>query len=104
MATYAELQEQIKKLQADAEIVRKEEFSTAITQIEDLMSLHRITLEDLGDSIKKTSKTSQVKAKVKAKYREPATGNEWSGRGRQPKWVVDQLAAGRELDDFLIKD
>lgn len=27
----------------------------------------------------------------------------WSGRGRQPKWIKEGLAAGKSLDDFLIK-
>ncbi len=26
----------------------------------------------------------------------------WSGRGKQPRWLVAQLRAGKKLDDFLI--
>ena len=26
----------------------------------------------------------------------------WSGRGRQPTWIKEGLAAGKSLDDFLI--
>jgi len=28
----------------------------------------------------------------------------WSGRGRKPGWVVDALATGDNMDDFLIRD
>jgi DNA-binding protein H-NS len=27
----------------------------------------------------------------------------WVGRGRRPKWLKDQLAAGRSLDDFAVQ-
>lgn len=40
---------------------------------------------------------------VAAKYRSP-TGDEWSGRGRMPKWLQAAEAEGRSRDDFLIKD
>lgn len=37
------------------------------------------------------------------RYRNPHdAGQTWSGRGRQPKWLVDGLAAGRALDDFAV--
>lgn len=93
MATYAELQAQIEKLQAEAEIKRKEELSAAIAQIKALMSQHGITLEDMGAGIKKTRKTSPLKAK----YRDTVSGNEWSGRGRIPKWLD-----GKNKDDFMV--
>ena len=38
---------------------------------------------------------------VLAKYRSP-TGDEWSGRGRMPKWLQAAEAEGRSRDDFLI--
>lgn len=99
MATLAEIQEQIKKLQAD-EKVKIEEHSAAIVEIQELMSKHGVKLEELKDAPKKERKVSVPKAK----YKNPNSEETWSGRGRKPKWVVDQLAAGRELEDFLIKD
>lgn len=36
------------------------------------------------------------------KYRDPATGSTWSGRGLNPKWVTAALAAGGQLDDYLV--
>jgi DNA-binding protein H-NS len=37
------------------------------------------------------------------KYRNPEEPAEtWSGRGRQPRWVIAQLKAGKKLDDFAI--
>ncbi|HEY5781127.1 MAG TPA: H-NS histone family protein [Lysobacter sp.] len=42
--------------------------------------------------------------KVAAKYRNPANpGETWTGRGKQPRWLAAHTAAGRKLEDFLIK-
>ena len=40
-------------------------------------------------------------AKRAAKYRGP-NGEEWSGRGRMPNWLVALEAEGREREEFLI--
>jgi DNA-binding protein H-NS len=41
--------------------------------------------------------------KVLPKYQNPERPFEtWSGRGRQPHWIVTQLRAGRSPDDLLI--
>ncbi len=41
--------------------------------------------------------------KVAPKYRNPANTQEtWTGRGRQPRWLAGEIAAGKKLEDFLI--
>ena len=41
--------------------------------------------------------------KVLPKYRNPRNPKEtWSGRGKQPRWLVAQLGAGKKLNHFLI--
>ena len=40
---------------------------------------------------------------VLPKYKNPRNPTEiWSGRGKQPLWVREQLEAGKKLDQFLI--
>jgi DNA-binding protein H-NS len=40
---------------------------------------------------------------VRPKYKNPKNAAEvWSGRGKQPRWVRDQLRTGKGLDQFLI--
>jgi len=42
--------------------------------------------------------------KVLPKYCNPKKRSEtWAGRGKQPRWLTDQLQAGRRLSDFLIR-
>jgi DNA-binding protein H-NS len=40
---------------------------------------------------------------VAARYRNPAdSSQQWTGRGRQPKWVKEALDAGKSMDDLRI--
>ena len=41
------------------------------------------------------------KAKPAVKYRHPATGQTWSGKGLQPAWLKAALANGKRLASFL---
>src|SRR5437879_5802168 len=41
---------------------------------------------------------------VPPKYRNPDQPSEtWAGRGKQPRWLVEQLRSGRRIGDFRIK-
>ena len=47
---------------------------------------------------------SQKGQKVGAKYSNPDDAAlTWTGRGRQPKWVVEALASGKTLDDLRVQ-
>jgi hypothetical protein len=37
-------------------------------------------------------------------YRNPATGDYWKGRGPHPRWLHEALSAGRQLEEFLVKE
>ncbi len=40
---------------------------------------------------------------VLPKYQNPSDPTEtWAGRGKQPRWMVAQLKAGKKMNDFLI--
>ena len=41
--------------------------------------------------------------KVHPKYRHPQSPFEtWSGRGKQPRWIVAQVRSGKKVDELLI--
>ena len=72
------------------------EHSEAIAKVRTLIDEYGLTQENIfPSSARKTPKTSSPK--VAAKYRDPASGKEWSGRGLAPKWL-----AGKNKDDYLI--
>jgi DNA-binding protein H-NS len=97
MATYKELKAQAEALLQQAEIARREEIASVIAEIQARMKEYGITLDDLNRREKKIK--SHVA--VAAKYRNSVTGETWSGRGRTPKWLEDELAKGRSREDFL---
>lgn len=96
MSTYKELQNQIEKLQKEAEHARKTELANAIADIQSKMREFGITVEDLGLAARKRP-AKAVRKPVAPKYRNNATGETWSGRGKAPKWM-----AGMDRAQFLI--
>lgn len=49
-------------------------------------------------------KAGRKLGKVPPKYRNPANAKEtWTGRGKQPRWLAELTAAGKKVEDFLIK-
>ena len=85
---------------------------------DDLWTLHAKVSEVLGQRIQQEKllleerlrqlRVSESKRRpyppVLPKYCNPDRPVEtWAGRGKQPRWVVAQLKAGRRLDDFRIR-
>lgn len=96
MPSYKEYQEQIAKLQSLAEEARQEEIAQARAQVGELMRQHGLTASDVLGVEKKVSLI--VRRTATAKYRDPLTGQTWSGRGRQPRWLDK-----KNSNEFLIK-
>jgi H-NS histone family len=42
-------------------------------------------------------------AGVKPKYRDPATGETWSGRGRMAMWLKQKQDAGENIEKYRVK-
>lgn len=40
------------------------------------------------------------KRKAKSQYRDPATGNLWSGMGPRPRWLREAMETGKTLEQF----
>jgi DNA-binding protein H-NS len=123
MASYLELKEQAETLLRQAEAARKAEISSAIADIKAKMAAYGITVDDLevrgrrgrkakvakstksAGAAKGKAKTKPAKARkpVAAKYRNSATGETWSGRGKAPKWLVAMEAGGRTREEFAVQ-
>lgn len=63
-----------------------------------------IPLRDLlGGSPRAVRAVSAPRGKVAVRYRHPEDSQlQWTGRGRQPKWLVSWLQAGGTLQDLLV--
>jgi DNA-binding protein H-NS len=93
LAQKAALEKQIADFQ-------REQRGAAINQVKALMAEYGLTLADIGS--KPAAAPKKAAAKVAAKYRNPATGDTWSGRGLKPKWLTAALAGGASLADFAL--
>ena len=96
MATYKELLKQQEALTQQIEEARKKEIADAVAQVRALVSDYGLTQQDVFPSGRKSGK-STTGVKVPPKYRDPATGQTWTGRGKAPKWIE-----GRARSQFLI--
>lgn len=101
MATLQDLLDRKAALEKEIEATRKQERAEAISQVRTLMSQYGLTSADLN--AKGSSKGPGKGSKVAIKYRNTATGDTWSGRGLQPKWLKAAIAAGRKVEDFAVR-
>ncbi len=104
MATLNELLAQKAALEKQIVDAQREERAAAIAQIKVLMAQYGLTLADLGgrSPAPAPKRGHGSGAKVPPKYRDPATGATWSGRGLKPRWLEAALAAGRSISDFAL--
>lgn len=97
------------KVEIDEAIRRRSEteLSTLLAKFHALASALGQSLQTILGITTKTERTvepkPETKREVKAKYRDPVTGAEYSGRGKHPRWLKDYVEAGRNPDEFLIE-
>ena len=96
MATYKELLKQQEALALQVEEARKREISDAVTQGRQMVSEFGLTERDVFPSGRRSGGT-RTGGKVAPKYRDPATGQTWTGRGKAPKWID-----GKDRSKYLI--
>jgi DNA-binding protein H-NS len=99
MATLKDLIKQQADLEAQIEKLRVSEKEEAIGKVFVLINEYGLTQEDLYGSKKSRNVFAEksTRAKVLPIYRDSKTGNEWTGRGRTPRWLD-----GKNRDDYLI--
>lgn len=100
VAQLRELQEQLKK-----ELTQREsqERTQAIEKILAIAKSVGSTVEELMAGAKAGAKLKAPGAVVAPRYRNPADGaQQWTGRGRQPKWVKDWVEAGNDIEGLRI--
>lgn len=86
--------------------------------IDDLWSLHveiaqllqekikteKVALEERLRILKAPTPSRKPYPQVPAKFRNPDRPSEtWSGRGKQPRWLVAQIRSGKLIDDLRIR-
>ena len=92
MTSYKELLKQREALEQQIGEARKRELSDAISQVRSLLAEFGLTAQDVFPSGRAAGKgrSSTAGTKVAPKYRNPATGETWTGRGKAPKWIQNE--------------
>lgn len=98
--------EELKRLQVEAEalIVSKkdqaiEDAYDQILAIADGLGFSIEELLELGEQKRKKTTRKAVEPRYRNKNNPADT---WTGRGKQPRWLVAELEKGAKLEDFLI--
>ena len=102
LAQRTALEKQAAELDKALAEARRAERAGVIAQIKSLMGEHGLTVADLGSTKAAKAPSASAGRKVAPKYKNTATGETWTGRGLQPKWVQAALASGKKIEDFAI--
>jgi DNA-binding protein H-NS len=104
LAQKTALDKQAAELERQLTEARRAERAGVIAQIKSLMHEHGLTAVDLGGAgaVGKRGGANAGTKKVAPKYRDPASGATWSGRGLKPKWVVAAINDGKKLEEFSV--
>lgn len=86
--SYKTLLAQRQALDAQIAEARKQEIGQALATIRDLVIEFNLTHDDVFPAGRKSSALKG--SSVAPKYRDPATGATWTGRGKPPTWIKDQ--------------
>jgi DNA-binding protein H-NS len=112
MASLTQIQRQIAKLQAKAEIEQRKQTAGAVAEVHKLMAKHGLSVSDLGQGPKRRGRPPLAErigsgpgrpkgslnganhvgfpvGKMPPKYRDPKTGATWSGHARPPAWIAN---------------
>ncbi len=98
--------EDLKRLQAEAEALiaskKDQAIEDAYNQIIAVAENIEYSVEELLELGEQKRKKTTRKA-VEPRYRNKNNAEEtWTGRGKQPRWLVAELEKGAKLEDFLI--
>lgn len=84
---------QREEIEAQIAVIRAEVQADALVTVRNLIRLHGLQITDVFE---RKAAAKPASRKVAPKYRDPATGTLWTGRGRAPLWF-DKNRAGEFL-------
>jgi DNA-binding protein H-NS len=94
---------ELKKLQQDIEVLIANQGKEAVVKArKDILAIAQsvgLTVDQLLNG-----KSEKAVKKVAAQYQNPENAAEqWTGRGRKPRWIVEAIAGGAKLEDLKTK-
>jgi DNA-binding protein H-NS len=94
------LHEELTKILAEKITAEKEELEKRLAQLKPTEQIG-----DAGGAASRANRPRRKYPKVMPKYFNPSVPTEtWSGRGKQPRWLVAALRSGHKLEEFRIAE
>ena len=75
-------------------------------RLRDAYEMFEEIAEEAGSSIEEILSIGEdIKQERSVRYRDPKNPeNIWTGRGRKPNWLLDEVAKGNQVEDFAVED
>lgn len=124
MSNLADLLAQKEQIEQQIELAKREQRDEAISRVRAILDESGLLLSDLASAleprysgalnathkkhaqtIRKAGSIGKVspRSPVAAKYKDPASGQTWSGRGLRPRWLAAAIAGGKAIEEFAVK-
>lgn len=124
MSNLADLLAQKEQLEQQIDLARREQRDEAISRVRAILDESGLLLSDLASALEprysgalnathkgyaqtvyKAASNGKASPRipVAAKYKDPVSGQTWSGRGLRPRWLAAAIASGKTLEDFALK-
>lgn len=96
------LHEQVGTMLSEKILTEKQALETRLARLNG-GSVKKATIARSASNVRELRAVRRKYPPVLPKYQNPGDPSEtWAGRGKQPRWLVAQLNAGKEINDFLI--
>ncbi|WP_257170260.1 H-NS histone family protein [Bradyrhizobium sp. SRS-191] len=96
------LHEQISQILAERITSEKRELERRLAVLNRSRGVIEGANGDGAQSYNGNGKARRKYPRVLPKYRNPQTSETWSGRGKQPRWLVAAIKTGRRIEEFAI--
>lgn len=87
--SYQELLKERAALDLRIQQAREREIADAVAKVRQTVAEYGLTAADVFPAGRRVRAAGPT-GKVAPKYRNPATGQTWTGRGKPPKWIQGQ--------------
>lgn len=105
IARKKELEQKLLEIQREIqEIQTKQKKPVLASIVESMIEMDINPQEVVTLYQQRTGKSGRKLGPAPAKYRHPQTGQSWSGRGKAPRWLVEEEEHGTPRDKFLVEE
>jgi DNA-binding protein H-NS len=88
--SYKALLQQRELLEQKIKEAREVELASAVAMVREIVAEYALSEDDVFPKGRGSRPSSAAVSSVAPKYRNPETGQTWTGRGKPPLWIKDK--------------